>query len=69
MIEASTGRAPARPDGRGGGLRKGLELALLLGPALALFAGFVLAPIAVAAYDSLHKWQGFGPLEGFIGLA
>jgi raffinose/stachyose/melibiose transport system permease protein len=29
--------------------------------------GFVLAPIAVAAYYSLHSWNGFGPLQ-WVGL-
>jgi raffinose/stachyose/melibiose transport system permease protein len=47
--------------------RQRLELALLLGPALVLFVGFVLAPIAVAAYYSLHEWNGFGPLH-WVGL-
>jgi raffinose/stachyose/melibiose transport system permease protein len=45
-----------------------LELALLLGPALLLFVGFVLAPIGVAGYYSLYDWQGFGSLTDFIGL-
>jgi raffinose/stachyose/melibiose transport system permease protein len=45
-----------------------LELALLLGPALLLFVGFVLVPIGVAAYYSLYDWQGFGPLTDFVGL-
>jgi raffinose/stachyose/melibiose transport system permease protein len=45
-----------------------LELALLLGPALLLFVGFVLAPIGVAAYYSLYDWQGFGSLTDFVGL-
>jgi raffinose/stachyose/melibiose transport system permease protein len=33
-----------------------------------LFVGFVLAPIAVAAYYSLHAWDGFGALEP-VGFA
>ena len=49
-------------------MRRRLELALLLGPALLLFVGFVLAPIAVAGYYSLYDWQGFGSLTDFIGL-
>ncbi|WP_439380088.1 carbohydrate ABC transporter permease [Amycolatopsis lexingtonensis] len=56
----------ARP--RRSGLRKRLELALLLGPALLLFAGFVLVPIGIAAFYSLFKWNGFGPLDDFIGF-
>jgi raffinose/stachyose/melibiose transport system permease protein len=48
--------------------RQKLELALLLGPALALFVGFVLVPIGVGAYYSLHSWDGFTPLR-WVGLA
>jgi raffinose/stachyose/melibiose transport system permease protein len=55
---------PVRPSG----LRKRLELAFLLTPATALFVGFVLAPIAVAAYYSFYNWNGFGPLNDFTGL-
>jgi raffinose/stachyose/melibiose transport system permease protein len=40
----------------------------LLGPALLLFAGFVLVPIGIAAFYSLFEWNGFGPLDDFIGF-
>jgi raffinose/stachyose/melibiose transport system permease protein len=59
-VPATRARRPAR--------RRRLELAVLLGPALVLFVGFVLAPIAVAAYYSVHAWNGFGPLQ-WVGLA
>ncbi|MET7396518.1 sugar ABC transporter permease [Dactylosporangium sp. NPDC005572] len=49
---------PARGPRRSG---KRLELALLLTPALVLFVGFVLLPIAVAIYYSFYKWTGFSP--------
>ena len=56
---AATGRSgaacPRRPR-----LRKKLELVLLLGPALVLFVGFVLAPIGIAVQYSLYNWSGFG---------
>ncbi|RSD09599.1 carbohydrate ABC transporter permease [Amycolatopsis eburnea] len=58
----------ARPRARRSGLGKRLELALLLGPALLLFAGFVLVPIGIAGFYSLFQWNGFGPLDEFIGL-
>ncbi|WP_326836564.1 sugar ABC transporter permease [Amycolatopsis rhabdoformis] len=48
--------------------RTRLELALLLGPALVLFAGFVLVPIGIALYYSFYSWNGFGPLTDFVGL-
>ena len=59
---------PAASSRVGRGTRRRLELVLLLGPALVLFVGFVLAPIAVAAYYSLHSWNGFGPLQ-WVGLS
>ncbi len=40
--------------------RKQLELIVLLGPALALFAFFVLLPICIAAYYGLFNWSGYG---------
>jgi raffinose/stachyose/melibiose transport system permease protein len=61
----AAGPRPAHHPGR---TRKRLELALLLGPALLLFVGFVLVPIGVAAYYSLYDWTGFGSLQKFVGL-
>jgi raffinose/stachyose/melibiose transport system permease protein len=37
-------------------------------PALVLFALLVLTPIAVAAYGSFFRWNGFGAPTTFIGL-
>ncbi len=68
-VMSPVGRAAVRPARRRrGSLRKKLELTLLLGPALALFVGFVLLPIAVAVYYSLYRWDGFGPLTDYVGL-
>jgi len=49
-------------------LRKKAELAVLLGPGLVLFLGFVLGPIAVGIYYSLYNWNGYGPVSDFVGL-
>ncbi|MER6172574.1 sugar ABC transporter permease [Streptosporangium sp. NPDC001681] len=55
---------------RGGGrARRGWVTAILFVlPALVLFTLLVLAPILVAGYTSLHKWNGIGPPSDFIGL-
>jgi raffinose/stachyose/melibiose transport system permease protein len=58
-----------RPARRTPRLRRRLELAVLLTPALLLFIVFVLLPIGIAAYYGLYKWTGFGPLTNFAGLA
>ncbi|MFB9685135.1 carbohydrate ABC transporter permease [Amycolatopsis plumensis] len=75
----TTATTPARPGGRPpapavrarakrSGLGKRLELVVLLGPALLVFAGFVLVPIGIAAFYSLFKWNGFGALDDFVGF-
>lgn len=59
---------PGQPRQRRGPRGTRLELALLLGPPLLLFTGFVLVPIGIAIYYSLFNWSGFGPLKDFVGL-
>jgi ABC-type sugar transport system permease subunit len=58
------GRSPA---GRSSARRRG-EIALFLGPALLLYAAFVIVPMLLAGYYSLFNWNGLGPLDRFIGL-
>ncbi|MFD8597843.1 carbohydrate ABC transporter permease [Kitasatospora sp. NPDC059646] len=58
-----------RPARRRTSTRTRAELALLLGPALALFALFVLVSIAAAVYYSFFDWNGFGPPSKVVGLA
>src|SRR5919197_191697 len=78
-VEAETRAAMARPPGvagpsaapkrsqrRSGGWT---AIALFLLPALVLFTLLVLAPIVVAGYTSVFKWNGFGGVPtNFIGL-
>ena len=69
-LEAA-GRAKARPavsELRRTAVRRRLELALLLGPAIVLFVGFVLLPIAIAVYYSVHSWDGYGPVGAYLGF-
>ncbi|GAB4086641.1 sugar ABC transporter permease [Myceligenerans cantabricum] len=73
--QGSAGRAsearPAGPGRRRGArsqLRKRLEIAFFVAPALALFALFVIWPIITAVQLSVYKWKGFGPLVDFVGL-
>ncbi|EOD64794.1 sugar ABC transporter permease [Amycolatopsis vancoresmycina DSM 44592] len=69
MRAAARPPAPAvRARGKRSGLGKRLELAVLLGPALLVFVGFVLVPIGIAGFYSLFKWNGFGPLDDFVGF-
>ncbi|GAA3022837.1 sugar ABC transporter permease [Streptosporangium longisporum] len=63
------GPAPARRRGRGSRRGRGWVTAILFVlPALVLFALLVLAPILVAGYTSLYKWNGIGPPSNFVGL-
>ncbi|MCZ2840128.1 carbohydrate ABC transporter permease [Modestobacter sp. VKM Ac-2985] len=62
--------APRVTGRRRSGLRRQrLEILLFVTPALALMAVFVLYPVFSAARMSLYSWQGFGPMDDFVGLA
>jgi raffinose/stachyose/melibiose transport system permease protein len=61
------GRGGGPPAGRSSARRRG-EIALFLGPALLLYAAFVIVPMLLAGYYSLFNWNGLGPLDRFIGL-
>jgi len=60
--------APRQAKRLTAGRRKWLEIALFAGPALIVFVGFVILPVALAAVYSLYNWNGLGPLDRFIGL-
>ncbi len=61
------GRESTRP-GAGRHLRRRLEIALFVSPALLLYLVFVLLPIVLAAYYSVFHWNGLDPLNDFVGL-
>ncbi|MBV9380681.1 MAG: sugar ABC transporter permease [Streptosporangiaceae bacterium] len=63
-VPAATTRAPARRRG----MRRRIELTVLLAPPLVLFIGFVIVPMVFAAWYSLYNWSGYGPLTDFIGV-
>ncbi len=45
-----------------------LLIVLFTLPGMVIFFLFVLMPIAQSAYYSLYNWNGFGPLDEFVGL-
>jgi ABC-type sugar transport system permease subunit len=57
-----------RPRKRRGRGRLRLEIALLTGPAIIVFVGLVIFPVALAAYYGFYKWQGYGPPTDWVGL-
>ncbi|WP_261165111.1 carbohydrate ABC transporter permease [Microbacterium sp. Marseille-Q6965] len=59
----SGSRRPRRADWRKRG-----EIALLSGPALIVFLGFVIFPVVMAAFYGFFKWNGFGWPTEFVGL-
>lgn len=65
-----TGRGAGRRPGRARhpGRPRWYTIALLLLPALLLYAVFVLYPIVQSMRYSLFDWNGFGPLENFVGF-
>jgi raffinose/stachyose/melibiose transport system permease protein len=71
---SATGSLPDRPKSRlrrdGSNARKWAEVALFVGPALALFLVFVVYPVISAVRFSLYKWNGVEQFKDaeFIGL-
>jgi len=59
------GASPRRKKTRRGGGKTFAELALLIGPALLLFLGFVILPVLYAAYCGFFKWNGLGAPTNF----
>ncbi|MFZ0166509.1 MAG: sugar ABC transporter permease [Trebonia sp.] len=57
-----------RPRKRGGRGRLRLEIALLTGPAIIVFVGLVIFPVALAAYYGFYRWEGYGPPTDWVGL-
>jgi raffinose/stachyose/melibiose transport system permease protein len=72
----SAGPAPARqPRSRSSSVRQRVEIAILTGPALLLFLGFVILPVVLAAVYSLYnlppafRWEHLADPERFVGFA
>ncbi|WP_345801449.1 sugar ABC transporter permease [Microbacterium sp. AZCO] len=60
--------ASRRRRPRGLGWKGRLEIAVLAGPAMLVFIGFVIFPVIMAAYYGFFNWHGYGPATDFIGL-
>ena len=60
--------SPSRSGRRGIGWGQRLEIALLSGPAILMFLGFVIFPVLMAAYYGFYRWKGFGVPTNFVGL-
>ncbi|GAA4488247.1 sugar ABC transporter permease [Microbacterium panaciterrae] len=63
-----TGISPAPVRRARADWRKRGEIALLSGPALLMFVGFVILPVAMASVYGFFKWNGFGWPSQFVGL-
>ena len=66
-IGADISSAPVRRPPRADWRKRG-EIALLSGPALLMFVGFVIFPVMMAAFYGFFKWNGFGWPTEFVGL-
>ena len=64
---ATTAPSPARRRRPADWGKRG-EIALLAGPAVIMFLGFVIFPVFMAAYYGFFRWKGFGPPTDFVGL-
>lgn len=47
---------------------KWLTVALFVVPGMAVFLLFILIPLVQSAFFSVYRWNGFGPLENYVGL-
>ncbi|WP_426592463.1 carbohydrate ABC transporter permease [Cellulomonas sp. McL0617] len=56
----------ARPRRRGVGWRGRIEIAVLSGPAVIMFVGFVIFPVCLAAYYGFFRWKGYGRPTDFV---
>jgi multiple sugar transport system permease protein/raffinose/stachyose/melibiose transport system permease protein len=65
---STSSSAGRRPERRRSERRKRLEIAVLSGPAIIMFVGFVIFPVVLAAYYGFFRWKGFGPPVDFVGL-
>ncbi len=65
---AAAASPPLRRKPKGVGWRMRAEIALLAGPALIVFVGFVILPVGLAAYYGFFSWAGYGVPTNFVGL-
>jgi raffinose/stachyose/melibiose transport system permease protein len=56
------------PSRRRRNWRTRAELAILLGPAIVVFAAFVIFPVAMAAFYGFFSWSGYGAPTDFVGI-
>ena len=67
-LRRATAPAPSAPRRGRSDWRKIIEIAVLVGPALVIFLGFVIFPVVMAGYYGFFRWKGYGPPTDFIGL-
>ena len=67
-VRTGAGSMPAPVRRRRADWRKRGEIALLTGPALIMFLGFVIFPVVMAGFYGFFKWNGFGWPTEFVGL-
>jgi raffinose/stachyose/melibiose transport system permease protein len=66
--EASTSRAPERPEGRRSPMAAHPALWLFPVPALVLYVTFFVIPTIQGVIYSVTDWDGFSPTAQFVGL-
>src|SRR6516164_819500 len=66
--DAASAASPTPRSRKRGKGRQRLEIALLTGPAVAVFVGLVIFPVVLAAYYGFYRWQGYGPPTDWVGL-
>ncbi|MBX0300724.1 sugar ABC transporter permease [Cryobacterium sp. 1639] len=67
-VAGATPAAPPVRRRRRTPLSAKVEIAVLVGPAMIVFLGFVIFPVVMAAYYGFFSWQGYGPATDFVGF-
>jgi raffinose/stachyose/melibiose transport system permease protein len=66
--DAASAASPTPRSRKRGKGRQRLEIALLTGPAIIVFVGLVIFPVALAAYYGFYRWHGYGAPTDWVGF-
>jgi raffinose/stachyose/melibiose transport system permease protein len=66
--DAAEAASPTPRSRKRGRRRQRLEIALLTSPAIIVFVGLVIFPVALAAYYGFYRWQGYGAPTDWVGF-
>jgi len=66
--DAAAAASPTPRSRKRGKGRQRLEIAILTSPAIIVFVGLVIFPVALAAYYGFYRWHGYGAPTDWVGF-